>query len=483
MPDRITKRPFLAAIGCPTAGWRLLRAEQESVTPALEWRFWVGAEVHRQAQRQLGEGRELIRTPVERAVAETAAALHGPGSLLFEATFQSGPFVARADALRRDGMDWELIEVKSGKVPERLDKLNAEYVDDLSYTAFVAGAAGFGISRCVLMLINRDYRLDGAEPLLTEIDLSEVVRSRAQEFSDVAPEIAAILLGEVEPPGVLKFVCRSCEFFTTCVGAGITDPLFDIPRLLEKKFETLKPYGRISALPSGVGLTPIQERVVRVSQSRTPELDQQVLGQLSLVAWPTYYLDFEGIGPALPWFAEAEPYEQMPFQFSIHRVEEPGSVPVHSAYLALDAGDWRQELCQRLLDDLGDRGSIVVYSGYEKGVLNYLMRTVPGEKARLEAVASRLFDLEPVVRNGYCHPGFHGKSSIKAVLPAMALGHSYDDLAVRGGDDAAAIFALMRIGKYDGTADSRHRADLLRYCAMDTMAMIKVHEALVGLMR
>jgi hypothetical protein len=61
--------------------------------------------------------------------------------------------------------------------------------------------------------------------------------------------------------------------------------------------------------------------------------------------------------------------------------------------------------------------------------------------------------------------------------------HSYQDLAVQGGDDASAVFALMRIGKYDGTPESKHRADLLRYCAMDTMAMVRVHQALVAVSR
>jgi hypothetical protein len=189
------------------------------------------------------------------------------------------------------------------------------------------------------------------------------------------------------------------------------------------------------------------------------------------------------VGPALPWFADAEPFEQIPFQYSLDRLDGPGKELIHFEYLAGNEGDWRRELCLRLLDDLGESGSIVVYSGYEKRVLNYLKRVIPGEQARLENAIERLFDLEPVVRNGYCHPEFHGKSGIKHVLPVMVPTHSYDSLGVQGGDDASAVFALMRLGRYDGTEISKHRANLLEYCGMDTMAMVKVHEALLKLGR
>lgn len=453
------------------------------MTPALEWRFWIGSDIGRRAQRQLGPGRELVRSPVDVAARESAAAIHAGEPLLFETTFIAGPYTARADALRRVGGEWELIEVKSAKVPEELRKLDSDHIDDLAYTAFVGQGAGVRFSRFILMLINRDYRLGGSAPLMSELDVTEQVRERAQLFTDAAPEIAAVLLADLEPPGVLKYVCRKCDYFESCVGAGIPDPLFDIPRLLEKKFETLKPYGRISAIPPGENLTEIQERVVRVIRSRAPEQDPVALARLRTARWPIYYLDFEGVGPAVPWFDEVEPYEQIPFQYSIDRVDGPGKDPIHLEYLAPNSGDWRPELCARLLDDLGDRGAIVVYSGYEKRVLNYLMRAVPAEQARLEGALERLFDLEPIVREGYCHPEFRGKSSIKYVLPAMVPSHSYDGLAIQGGEDASAIFALMRIGSYDGTAESKHRRDLLRYCGMDTMAMLKVHEALLELER
>src|SRR5882672_1313903 len=102
MPEQITKAAFLAGVRCLTEGWRTLRSERESVTPAVEWRLLVGREIGERAQRQLGPGRQLLRSPTDRAAAETRAALAEPGSkLLFEATLLDSRFVARADALTK----------------------------------------------------------------------------------------------------------------------------------------------------------------------------------------------------------------------------------------------------------------------------------------------------------------------------------------------------------------------------------------------
>ncbi len=485
MPSHITKQSFLAALRCPTMGWRVLREEGESMTPALEWRFWVGNEVGRAARAQLGTGLLLPWQPSEVGVRETHKALADSSvQLMFEPTFSHGPFTARADAIRRTASGLELIEVKSGKAAEEGEAVKRDYLDDLAYTAFVAGEAGVTATRFLLMLINRDYRLGGTAPLMTEIDVTEQILPLVELFRNNAPEIADALLADVEPNPELKFVCRECPYFEKdCVGFGIPDPLFFIPRLQQKRFDGLKQFARISAIPPSEKLTEIQERVARVIRSGQAEADHAGLAPLHSLAWPIFYLDFEGVNPALPWFPDAAPYQSMPFQYSLHRIDGPEQLVIHSSYLAAPIGDWRHDLCAQLLDDLGDRGSIVVYSNYEKTALNYLARMLPDQATRIAAVIDRLFDLETMIKNGYCHPGFRGRSSIKNVLPVMVQGPGYADLAIQGGESASAIFALMRVGKYDGTPTSKYRQQLLDYCALDTLAMVKVHEALLDISR
>src|SRR5207247_2133032 len=115
--DRIDKEAFLSAATCLTQGWYARRAPKEELSPGVEWRFYVGLEIGRLARGLLGAGMALPRSPVDNALAATARALSEPStSLAFEATFATDAFVARADAVRRNGTSWDLIEVKSGKL-------------------------------------------------------------------------------------------------------------------------------------------------------------------------------------------------------------------------------------------------------------------------------------------------------------------------------------------------------------------------------
>ena len=173
MTSHITKEAFLAGLVCRTQGWRVHRAPRKAIGPGLEWRFYVGQEVGRLAQAQLGAGVGLPVGPTTTAVASTARAVGSPeATMLYEASFEWQGCVARADALRRQGDGWDLIEVKSGKSPEEAD-VKDEYIDDAAYSAMVAIGAGLPVRRCFLMLIRRELRLGDGLPVLEEIEVTE----------------------------------------------------------------------------------------------------------------------------------------------------------------------------------------------------------------------------------------------------------------------------------------------------------------------
>jgi len=482
MSSLVAKKAFLAGVTCRTQGWYVHHAPVEIPGPGLQWRFWVGDDVHEKARAWLGAGSMLRRTPVDAAAADTQAAIATSfEGLLFEATFIWNGLVARADAIRPAGTAWDLIEVKSGKSPGEDDKLKQEYVDDLAYTQMVAHGAGLRISRALLVLINRDYRLNGPAGMFAYVDLTDEVSARAAEFALVAEDIARNASASERPEPDFIFACKDCPFFATdCLGVGVSDPLFIIPRISAKKFEALKVYGRIADIPTDADLTAIQRGVVDVIQGGRPRVDPGALQVLDQLKWPVYYLDFEAVNPHLPWFEQTAPYETVPFQYSLHVLDAPGAEPRHFEFLAGIEGDWRLLMTETLLHDLGAEsaeGSIVVYSGYEKGRLRALAQTFPALEPQINKVLDRLFDLEPVFKNGYQHPEFLGRTSIKKVLPVMVPELSYKTLAVNNGDDALGVFALMRVGAMDAEHVPVQRTQLLEYCKLDTYAMVRLHEA------
>lgn len=483
---RVDKRTFLAAATCPSKGWRVFRSRKESLTPAAEWRLHVGNEIGRIAREVLGAGISLPRSSLQGALEATTDVLANPANnLVFEPTFATDQLVARADALRRADGGWDLLEVKSGKLPPDANPEDAksDYIDDLAFTAMVARAQSLPVARCILVLIRGDYRHGMSQSqLLGELDVTEQVLRRAAEFKELAPRLAAMSRAEAGPDPSLILACKECSFYEThCLGVGVKDPLFSLPRLSVKRFEQLKGYGRISALPPDAELTDAQSRVADVIRSGRPQVEPEGLKHLDAIVWPAYYLDFESIAPAIPWFADSGPYEQMPFQYSIHVCDAPGREPTHHEYLAPLEGDWRGELASRLIEDLGDHGSILMYSSFERRMLNHLATALPHLALALKALERRLYDLEPVFKSGYCHPDFRGRTSIKETLPVLVPDLSYDTLGIHNGDDASGVFALMRVGEYAVRDGARHRENLLAYCKLDTLGMVRLHRALTDI--
>lgn len=484
MTNLVDKRTFLAGAICRTRGWYVHNAAEMPPGPGLQWKFYVGTEVGRRARTFLGSGNYLPRSPIEDALEASADATHQlEAPLLFEVTFSSDRLIARADALRlRENNTWTIIEIKSGKSGEP-GEAKQEYIDDLAYTVCVARKAGLQVEAATLILLNRDYRMGENASLFVEVDVTDRAFVRANEFAAITMEVVTAALSDTRPDPALKYCCKDCDHFATeCVGQGIEDHLFLLPRLSEKKFTELREFERIALLPASAKLTENQKRVAEVIASGQHQMDrEQLRNYLSEVMWPAYYLDFEAALPALPWFDGSPPYEAIPFQYSIHVRQDVRAEPSHREYLARVASDWRRALTEQLLSDLGSVGSIVVYSSYEKTRITALAGTFADLSESLLALIPRLFDLERIFKDAYSHPQFFGRTSIKTVLPVMVPSLSYESLQVNNGDDALGVFGLMRVGEYGEELHESYRAQLLEYCKLDTTAMVRLHDAVIAL--
>lgn len=477
--ETIDKHTFLAALACDSAAWYAQRAPGQEMSPALAWQFYGGNQVGEAARIQLGSGLMLPRTPLALAQDTTQRMIAEPATaLLFEASFQDGAFVARADAIRRLSDGWDLIEVKSALQPAEGKKLDPALIDDMAFTAMVAHGARLPIVRCTLLLLSRAYRLGAPDPLLVELDVTKAVLARAEEFAAVSVATGGAILGANRPDPALKLTCRSCAYFTSdCLGHGVEKTIFMLPGLSEKRLKQIRPIVDLTELPDSVDLTDNQQRVFDVMRSGTP-LVMDGLARLDDVVWPAFYLDFETVSPVLPWFIGDAAREQHTFQYSIHVCDGIGHIVSHREYLAENAGDWRRDLTVQLLTDLGEHGSIVVFTNFERDRLGDLAALFPDLAMRLNGVIDRLWDLNDVIKHGYCHPGFKGSTSIKKVLPVMVPELGYDGMAIAEGQSASGAFGLMRVGAYDAATFDEWRRDLLAYCKLDTLAMVRVHEAL-----
>lgn len=274
---------------------------------------------------------------------------------------------------------------------------------------------------------------------------------------------------------------QKCEIFKECLGKNIENHIFDIPRLTQKKFDKLIRLGAvcIEEIPNGFPLTPNQEKVRECVQSKKPFVGKSLKSELGSISWPAFFLDFETVSTAIPLYPDIAPYTQVPTQYSILKCSEPGVIIEHLQYLADPSKDCRRELVEQLINHLEGEGSIVIYSPFEKTRINELRSLYPDLSTELDLLTNRMVDLEAIIKKNFYHPDFHGSTSIKKVILALALDISYDDLQIKDGDSALATFAYLARNRYDEAEAESAKRNLLEYCKRDTLAELKLFQKLL----
>jgi predicted RecB family nuclease len=257
--------------------------------------------------------------------------------------------------------------------------------------------------------------------------------------------------------------------------------VYNINGIGQSKLDELAHMGvrDISDIPNSFALSQIQDRI-RASVSIQQEyISNQLEAELNKIEYPIHFLDFETIGPAIPQYADTRPYQTIPFQWSDHILYEDGKLQ-HREYLCNEDKDPREEFTQTLLDALGNKGSIVIYTSYETGVLNSIIEHFPQYTDELWAIIDRFKDLHAIIRNNYYHPKFYGSFSLKYVLPALVPAMGYDKLSIQDGMQASLEYLRMIDPDTPEDEKAKIRIDLLTYCGQDTLAMVKIRDELLS---
>src|SRR5208337_4200814 len=117
---------------------------------------------------------------------------------------------------------------------------------------------------------------------------------------------------------------------------------------------------RIKDIPAGFPLTENQETQRRAALTGQPHLDKSAINAfLKQIEYPVSYLDFETFSTVIPLFDGVQPYQQIPFQYSLHIVRLPGAKPEHHSFLAEGTDDPRPEFMKQLREALPQSGSVV----------------------------------------------------------------------------------------------------------------------------
>ena len=282
------------------------------------------------------------------------------------------------------------------------------------------------------------------------------------------------------PPGPHCTNPVTCEFFDRCNPPLPDDHIGYLPRLHASAEEELEEIGvkSIRDVPDDFELTEIQRRAATCVQTGESWFNPELGVVLRSLRYPLYFMDFESVNPAVPRFPGMRPYDQLPFQWSVHVLRQPGAEPEHYEFLATDASDPRREFVESLCNALGESGNIVVYSAFESQRLAELAAYFPEFAGRIEQLQARLWDLLPVIRNNVYHPAFMGSYSVKFVLPALVPDLTYEGMKVGNGQEAGLAWESLVRGNLGEAERQSIRGALLSYCGLDTLAMVRLVERL-----
>jgi hypothetical protein len=362
--------------------------------------------------------------------------------------------------------------------------VKSHHLHDLAVQQWVLAGVGIKVGAVQLMHINnRTCLYPHMDSLFTTVDVTRAVKRVLRYVPKNVERLHQSMAAKKMPEIAIGTHCFSpfaCPARHHCWQHVPMHSIFTIPRLSPRKLAALLKMGILSVqeIPPTFTLSAPQWAYIARVISGKPEIAYGRIGKrLGALQYPIYFLDFETYAYAIPRFAGMRPYQQLPFQYSLHVLEADGTLR-HLDYLHTSADDPRAALAQQLTQDIGPVGSVVVYNArFERGVLHDLARALPAHQHSLRSIMMRLWDQLDIFRSDYLDPAFEGSNSIKKVLPVLVPELSYDDLMVKRGDQAQAVWQMLLHAK--DAQRQQELADQLRaYCERDTLAMWAIHERL-----
>ena len=411
--------------------------------------------------------------------------LQGSGAELSpEETFQDGDFQARVDLAARYPPEnlLDIYEIKSAS------SIQKEHLYDVAFQRLVCEASE-KVRDVYLVHVNKEYTRGGGELDLQDMfevvnlnDEVESLREEVQRTRDLALQTA-----KMEDPESIP----TCLKPKTCPCPSLCHPdlpersIFEVPRLHKNKTLELRSIGVITIpdIPDDFQLSDLQSQHVKTVKTGQALINKQaILDELSRLEYPLNFLDYETYNPGKPIFPGYKPHQHVVYQYSLHVLKDPEGELEHYESLQADKEDPGFKLAENLSGHMPARGSVIVWNrSFEAGRNQEMAERYPPFRDRLLDINDRIFDLMDIFKKGYyIHPDFRGSASIKNVLPVLVpdFAGRYAELPISNGEEAMLAWGELQTGELSPDQEEQIRCSLLKYCELDTLAMVKIWEKL-----
>ena len=512
---RLSKSRYTQFCKCQKNLWlNAYKPEMAVIDASTEARFESGNEVGDLAMGLFGPFVEVTTIKANGSldltamVDKTTQEMNKGTENICEASFVYENNYCAVDILRKTKDGWAIYEVKSTSFPEfegqqsKLDK----YAPDIAYQKWVLTQSGINVTGTYLVCLNSDYVRQGAldlQGLFTIVDMEELIENEYLKVPAQTDMALKVLNTDKEPGDDLSENCMkpyACPFIDYCKhqhGIPEDEPtVFDLYRMnFAKKLEHYHARRILFKDVREKELSDKQQMQVECTLNHTEHIDKDGIREfLSGLSYPLYFLDFEtlqppipqydGQKPPIPQYDGQKPYQQITFQYSLHIKKSENAPYEHKEFLApSDGKDPRRALAEQLCMDIPMNVCTLAYNkSFECGRIKELAELYPDLSAHLLNIREHILDLLTPFQNGFYYvPAMHGSFSIKSVLPALFPNedslnyHNLDERCQNGGN---AMTLFPRIQFMDPEEAEASREALLRYCELDTWAMVKVWEKL-----
>jgi len=485
---KLSKSKYCRAVQCKKMLWLEKYKPNEMTQLHNESVLEQGNMVHEVARYLFGSHINIQYTEnLTQMVKDTYSTIDSYQDVIItEASFNYQNNFCSVDILKKQANNYEIYEVKSST------DLKDVYINDVSYQYYVLTNLGFNITKCLIVVINNKYvRLGNLEldKLFLKLDITKDVIKLQDVVKDNLQSINEYMQREKEPNDDIDLKCfkpYACPFFKYCTKHLPQDNVFSLASMHTSKKMALYKAGVYSyeqLLEHDLNEKYHQQIIYQLSDKIDYIDEEKILGFLNTLSYPLYFLDFETYQMPIPLYEGISPYEKIPFQYSVHYLNNVHDELKHQEFLAEAGIDPRRSLAEKLIKDIPKDVCVLAYNmSFEKSVIKKLALMYSDLRDRLMNIYDNMKDLMiPFRERYYYNKLMQGSYSIKYVLPALypddaSLNYQNLELVHNGTEAMDNYMALvgMEEEKLKYT-----REQLLKYCELDTYAMVKIFEKLI----
>ncbi len=451
---------------------------KDEISEELEAKFQSGKDVGIYAQKLFPNGVEIPFDDVTLSdqLQRTMKKIENRAETLYEAAFSYDNVFAKVDILHKGKEGWEIYEVKNST------KIKDVYLNDVAVQHYILKGAGLLISKAFLVHINNQYVRQGeieVDKLFTIQDLTDTVVEKQGYVEDEIKKMRETLRSEQPDIGIGGHCSDpyDCDFWGHCWRHIPEDSIFNLMGNGPNKFDLYR-QGIVHLKDVPKDILPRNQRIQLEGALEKKNITNKdaIKEFLDTLWYPLCFFDFETTYMVpIPMFDGTRPYQQVPFQYSLHHLENESAELKHYEYLAPANTDPRKELIEKLLDEIPENACVLAYKkSFETTILNYLKGWFPEYSDQIENIINNLRDSAiPFQRKDIYRWEMEGSHSLKDVLPVIVPELSYEEMEIS--DGAMASNAWLSTWELDDPEEiQKTRNALLEYCKLDTLGMVEI---------